>query len=368
MEKKFNDLEEKVEKSLDAILKSAIADGLKTQQLQNIFEKQINVLGFLVRHNKSKDKKLNEIITKYNTLSKKNFILDTKVFYEDVDLLNDDINYLGIYIRNIYKIDLDALIKGKKADIVQSSVSEVQQKDRGFGNKFGSFAMPGLGNMEGIPNESNPYFISLANIRLNDEIRKGNVYAFKSKPKLIPIFKYIIVTFSFLAMIACILIGIGMILSKDDMHPHDNGADFTWMGSFYFIFTICLGLIAYTILKPMLTLTPTKKKNDNFLYYFRWQNVIVSLGFFVLFILISSVSNDVNVFLIFSTTIPKTVNMWVWFCGLILLLISLASIIGLTIGSALLNPKSDRERMESIIKQYISEISSGKTPPPNPFA
>jgi hypothetical protein len=43
-------------------------------------------------------------------------------------------------------------------------------------------------------------------------------------------------------------------------------------------------------------------------------------------------------------------------------------IIGLTIASALLNPKSDRERMESIIKQYINDMSSGKTPPTNPFA
>jgi hypothetical protein len=217
MNKKLDTLEERVEKSLKAILNAPIADSLKTKQMQDIFEKQINILGFLVRNNKSKDKGLNEIITKYNTLSKKNFTLDVKVFYEDEDVLVDDINYLGIYIRNIYKIDLDALIKGKKADIVQSTVSEVQQKDRGFANKFGSFAMPGFGSVDGIPNEANPYFISLANIRLNDEIRKGNVYAFQSKPKLIPIFKYLIVAFALLATLGCILVGIGMILSKGDM-------------------------------------------------------------------------------------------------------------------------------------------------------
>jgi uncharacterized protein YlzI (FlbEa/FlbD family) len=175
--------EEKLQKSLLAILNSNVASGLKTKQFQEIFEKQINILAYLVKENKSKDNQLNEIIDKYKTTYKKDFTINNLIHYDDQDILSDDINYLAIYVRNIYKIDMDALIKGKKADIVQSSVSEVQQKDRGFANKFGSFAMPGFGAANGLPNEANPYYISLANMRLNDEIRKGNIYAFKTKPK-----------------------------------------------------------------------------------------------------------------------------------------------------------------------------------------
>lgn len=368
MKNNLNKQEEQLQKSLLAILNSSVASGLKTKQFQDIFEKQINILGYLVRTNKSKDKNLNEIIEKYNNISKKNFEIDTKLFYEDNDLLLDDINYLNIYVRNIYKIDLDALIQGKKAEIVQSSVSEVQQKDRGFANKFGSFAMPGFGGMDNIPNESNPYFISLANLRLNDEIRKGNIYAFKTKPKWIPLLKYLIVTFSLLATISCVLIGAGMIIvSKNETNiASGNGNDMVWMGSFYLIFTICLSMITYTILKPMLTLMPNKKRNDNFMYYFRWQNVIVSLGLFVLFILIS-LSQQISGFTIFKNSISEinTFGQWIWFIGMIGLIIGLVGVIGFTIVTALLNPKSDRERMEQIIKQYITEISSGKTPPPS---
>lgn len=357
-------LEEQVQKSLIAIINSPIASGLKTKQLQEIFEKQINILGYLVKTNKSKDKQLTDIIEKYNAISNRNFTIDTKTSYEDNDVLADDINYLAIYIRNIYKIDLDALVSGKKADIVQSSVSEVQQKDRGFANKFGSFAMPGFGASEGLPNESNPYFISLANMRLNDEIRKGNVYAFKTKPKIIPILKYLIVVFSLLATLSCILVGVGMILCKDTISlvGNDSG-NATWMGSFYLIFTICLGMITYTILRPMTIVTLNKKKNENYLYYFRWQNVVVSLGFFVVFVLIS-LSQPTSAFSIFKH-MPDDGNSWLWFIGVIMLIVGLAGLIGFTIITALLNPKSDRERMENIIKQYIEEISSGKVPPPS---
>jgi hypothetical protein len=47
-----------------------------------------------------------------------------------------------------------------------------------------------------------------------------------------------------------------------------------------------------------------------------------------------------------------------------MLLIGIGGVIGLTILAGLLNPKSDRERMEAIIKEYIAEISSGKAAPP----
>jgi hypothetical protein len=223
----LTNLEEKLNKSLLTILNSPnLAAGLKTKQLQDIFEKEMNILGFLIKNNKSANQDLGTIIEKYNTLSKKKFVLDSKIFYEDKDLLTDDINYLNIYIRNIYKIDLDALAEGKKANITQSSVSEVQQKDRGFAKQFGGFAMPGFGNIEGMPSESNPYFISLANMRLNDEIRKGNVYAFKTKPKIIPILKYVIIALALLATLSCVFVGIGLIISNGNKNLD---TDNSWM-------------------------------------------------------------------------------------------------------------------------------------------
>lgn len=251
-------LQEQQEKALLAILNASLANELKNQQFQGVFEKQINILNYLVNENKSNDAKLKQIISGYSNFSKKRFTPIEMKPYEDYDLLSDDINYLPIYIRNIYKIDLDALVSGKKADIVQSSVSEVQQKDRGFASKFGSFAMPGFGSMDGIPNEANPYYISLANMRLNNEIRNGNIYAFKTKPKWMPIIKYLIIAFSILAAFSCVLVGIGMILCKNENNWDPN--DMTWMGAFYLIFTICLAMITYTILKPMLILMPNKKR------------------------------------------------------------------------------------------------------------
>jgi hypothetical protein len=161
--------------------------------------------------------------------------------------------------------------------------------------------------------------------------------------------------------LSCVFVGIGLIISNGNKNLDTDNSWMPWEGSFFFLFTICLGMVAYTIIKPMITLTVDKKKNDNFLYYFRWQNIVFSLGIFVLFLLFSLVNNP-NVFIIFSWPVSGG-GMWIWFIGLILLIVSLSSLIGLTIVTALLNPKADREAMENMIKKYIAEISSGQTPP-----
>jgi hypothetical protein len=163
-------------------LKSALNQG----NLQSIIEKQLNILAYLERKHKNKILKSDKLLVTYNQLTNKHFVIDHNIKYEDDEILIDDINYLNVYIRNIFKVDLAALAEGKDAKITVPTVGEAAPKQTTANNPF-PFVMPGVAN--NLPPDQNPMYTAMANARIQQESMQGKVYLFKTKPKYIPLLK-----------------------------------------------------------------------------------------------------------------------------------------------------------------------------------
>jgi hypothetical protein len=177
-------LQEKVTKDLQTILKApSMANAFQQPNFQTVVEKQLNVLAYLEKTNGSKETKVNELLQSYNQLSGKHFTIDQNISFIDHETLVDDVNYLGIYIRNIYKIDLAMLAAGKQANITSPTVSEAAPKSAGGATPF---ALPGMDN---LPPGQNPMSVAMASARIHQEFLQGKIYIFKTKPKVIPLIK-----------------------------------------------------------------------------------------------------------------------------------------------------------------------------------
>jgi hypothetical protein len=183
----FKKEQNKLIANLEAIFNSvSMKTALLQSNLQSIIEKQLNILFYLENTNQTKTIKSDKLLNKYNEITNKHFTIDKNIKYADQDALIDDINYLGVYIRNIYKVDLAALIEGKESKVVVPTVSDAPQTPKPA--VAIPFMFPGMGNNNLSP-EQNPMYAAMANARIQQESMQGKVYLFKTKPKSIPMLK-----------------------------------------------------------------------------------------------------------------------------------------------------------------------------------
>lgn len=155
------------------------------QQFQNIIKKEFNILFYLNKQNKSSQVLSNKLLDRFNELSKCNFVIDQTINYSDNFQLIDDINYLSIYIKNIFKVNISDLNK-----LDESNVQEVKTDDSNFRQSANTYANP-FEKFAGANTNNNPFLQMSAQIKLKDDIKSGKVYIYKSKPKAIPVIKKI---------------------------------------------------------------------------------------------------------------------------------------------------------------------------------
>jgi hypothetical protein len=281
------------------------AESMKTAitqvNLQSIIEKQLNILSYLEKTNGSKVLKSATLLKKYNELSGKSYVIDKNVQYVDNDVLADDINYLGVYIRNMYKVDLEALADGKEAKIVTPTVTDVTPKQESPMAGI-PFMMPGMGAGGA---ENNPMYAAMANARVQADAAQGKVYLFKTKPKLMPILKLIMGICLAICGLTSIFVGIGMVLCKgssfliSNVGFGDKSAEYVgglgMQSSIYFIFGAVVLFSAYSTLTPLLYKN-TKRFNENRLYRFQWQSFIFTMIIFSFILIFGLVSGDSYIF------------------------------------------------------------------------
>ncbi|GHU32773.1 hypothetical protein FACS1894166_06770 [Bacilli bacterium] len=165
---------------------SSLAAAFRSPNFQTLVEKQLNILAFLERKHKSKTIDSVDLLNKYNTLSGKHFNIDTNITYTNDTALIDDANYLNIYLKNIYKVDVQALANGTKADIPNLTVNDAPGQGPAVGGM--PFAMGGM--MGGMaPVMQNQMMAAMAQAKIQQQAAAGEVYLYKSKPKYIPILK-----------------------------------------------------------------------------------------------------------------------------------------------------------------------------------
>jgi hypothetical protein len=183
----FKKEQQKLTTNLETVFNAAsMRAALLQPNLQSIVEKQLNILFYLENVNKTKIIKSDKLLNKYNEITTKHFTIDQNIKYADQDALIDDINYLGVYIRNIYKVDLEALAEGKEAKVITPTVGEAPQVSKPISGM--PFMFPGMGGSNLSP-EQNPMYAAMASARIQQESMQGKVYLFKTKPRFIPILK-----------------------------------------------------------------------------------------------------------------------------------------------------------------------------------
>jgi hypothetical protein len=167
---------------------TSLVAAFKSPNFQTLVEKQLNILAYLERKHKTKTIKSVTLLNKYNALSSKNFNIDTNIAYTNDTSLIDDANYLNIYLKNIYKVDVQALANGTKADIPNLTVNDAPGQSAGAAMGGMPFAMGGM--MGGMaPQMQNQMMAAMAQAKIQQQAAAGEVYLYKSKPKFIPILK-----------------------------------------------------------------------------------------------------------------------------------------------------------------------------------
>jgi hypothetical protein len=64
-----------------------------------------------------------------------------------------------------------------------------------------------------LPPEQNPFYIQSANMRIQQEVKSGKLYLFKTKPRIIPFLKAALSLMLFLTGAAAIILAVGLILA-----------------------------------------------------------------------------------------------------------------------------------------------------------
>jgi NADH:ubiquinone oxidoreductase subunit K len=187
--------------------------------------------------------------------------------YKDSDILFDDINHLTVYVKNIYKFDLDAAIEGKQTQVATPSVGEVQEP-----NQPKSFAdilpaMFGAGSPDqfaNLPPEQNPFYQQAANVRIQQEVKSGKLYLFKSKPPIMPFFKVVLSLCLFFISASAIVFAVGLILVANTQYF--SGTNTIVHSVLVIVLATMSSYLGVMIGMPLIKRI-SKKPNDNQLYY-----------------------------------------------------------------------------------------------------
>lgn len=312
------------------------------------------------------------LVKKFNKLVNENFKINENQKYEDKADLIDEINYLVTFCSNIFKVNIDDLVAGKNVTATNPQIDLKAKYDASNeGPKMNrNFAFAGGIPLASTPYE-NPYLIGKAYAKLSDDMKQGSFYQYKTKPRIIPIVKWVSVIGMLLvalaALIASILIFIAsplqVVVQGDSQQETVRlGRAIISSGVMYIILALFAGYPCYVLIKGLIG------KNLNLKFNFKW-------GFTVIFILLTLivVMPDMRLTWFASFIIPDSqqgstsllaYNMWKIMYIIIMSCLILV-LIPIVIGSVF-NPKPDTEAIERKIKEYIDLFSAetGTNPVP----
>lgn len=366
MKKLNKELYEQHAKRIEVIVRhqSPFSIYLKRKDFSFIVESQLNILNVLEhKFDDSKiDKKfkVNNLVKLYNGSTGSKFqINDQFKLDDDVDYL-DSMNYLVTYCKNIFKVDIDELVSGKQttveqpvSPINQSNVENINEAAAGAG-AFGSMFSMGAEYMD--PRQ-NPFILSQASVQLQKEMSEGKFYRYKTKPRAIPVIKWVGAILIILTCLSLILMAVFAFLTNNAKVIVEGSSDpvlfSTITDGIFFILFAGLGVYNLVVFfKSILS------KNENQIYYFQWQVLLI----FIIGAIMAVLFGIDGVFLV-EYSVPDLTNiqklgiqMWkvFWFMsissvGLCLVPIILASIF---------NPKVDTAAIDKRLNQIVEQLTS----------
>lgn len=365
MEKLTKDLYIKHAKRLQAIIneQSSFAKYLARTDFANILQSQLNML-FALQSKFKKEKVANNLLAQnlvkvFNKITKLNFKLNEKFKLDDDADYIDSMNYLVTYCSNIFKVNIDDLVEGKKVNVAEPNVQIKPETDdipSQEGNMFGAAAM-GAAFMDP---KQNPFVVGQASAKLQKEIINGQFYRFKTKPKAIPIIKWIATILVMLTSLGLILMSIFAFMANGiqadlggevGKQPIPTITD----GIFFLLFA---GIGVYNTVTFFQT---NLSKNPNDKFYFSWQVLLI----FIIGAIFANLFCINDVFQLGFTyqddiSTPIQVlgkNAWhyIWFVNIAL---TGACIIPIILGS-IFNPKVDASSIDKRLGEIIDSLTAG---------
>lgn len=333
----------------------------------DLFEKELNILAYLEKTEAKKNdlgsKFLAEsLVEKYNSLTNRNFVLSKKSLlgkttkFED---LYDDINYLAVFCKNIFKVNVDEIIDvvlhQKKLSSGFASSTDSQEKvspNYSFNNNFGAQFQHSI---------NNSYIYSLATAKAMRDFATGKIYIYKSKPRIIPILKIILFVLLSLSCLASATISIVSWLGQKIPTDDGNSMGLLWMGFCYLVYSLVCGNTIFSLYRQL------KMKNLNSKYSFSWS-LIISYFFGALLVVIFyfvQVEYFIDWFKVetLKSAFPFQYNCLqiIRYVTIVLFALSMATIT-CSIVCIVFSPKRDEQIVKSTIDKYVDEFSKSKPP------
>lgn len=353
--------------------KSTFASFLTRPDFNNVLKNQLNVLfaceKLFTKVDLEAKYTAKSLVKNFNKLTKDKFKIDENFKYEDETDLIDAINYLYTFCNNMFKVNLDDLVAGKNITATDPKIDlRAKPSFDDEGAKVNpNFAFAGAGIPLAATPYENPYLLGKAYAKLNDDMKQGKFYRYKTQPRIIPIVKW----FSFILMgllsLSLILMGIFAFMANN-LAVNDGSQDLILGGiGSGIIYILVAGFGIYTMTIVGLTLFGKNSKNLNLKYHFSWGVIVASLVLIFLMVML-----DINKTWLIGFTIyddPSSLPYIAWTGWRVMFLVA-CGLIGLNIipiiFGSIFNPKPDPAAVDKKIKEYIDLFSaeSGQSPVP----
>lgn len=339
---------------------STLLNKLKDSTFENVVLKQISILKFIEQKSKIKESDADLWLKKINDIngSKHDF---EKLEYSNQDDIADDINYLSVYVQNMFKKPLSEF---KKDDIklnINSKENQSEQSKTDINTNMPPIFAKDFSNQFNSPENfemwQNEMQVFVARNKLQQMVNSGEFYQYKTKPLIIRIVKYMISAVAIGLAIVSILIGIFLLMSNG-VEITVGGQKQTPLSSNYFtlisqiIYALLFLWMAYIFLKPL--------KNENQIYsynkFFGYMMLVIITYFFISQISISFVYQSAE---ITTTRLEQKIgyNGFV-ICNFIqVALFGVALIVDIL--GLVFSPKPDVERINAKLAQIMEEMKSG---------
>lgn len=340
---------------------------LKKESLITVLQSSLNVL-YILEHKFVEIKmptlySSKSLIKNFNNLCKNDFVIKKPTENLSDDEIIDTINYLPIYCKNIFKVDIDQLIKNKKninSNNHTDALANIKNPQYDINSNYDN------NNFFLTDNFDHANFSNAAK-KISYDFKKGNFYIYQSKTKLIPILKLILIVFLFFLSFALFSCCVFAILSKDlwvavDGKEGQLGGHAIISGCVYAI----IGLM--TIYQIYLLINDFKSKNDNKIYHAR-----VMLPFITIILAILMIAPDIKWTWLINQYIDKVLEnqqlilgyykMWKYLYLSIILLLIVSLIILIT--TMVFNPKINSKLLFDQLGKYVNEPISRPISKPN---
>ncbi|MDR3249467.1 MAG: hypothetical protein LBS95_00075 [Mycoplasmataceae bacterium] len=337
----------KIKKNLDVVFNNSIlkANIIKDKNLQKAVETCLNIYSFIVKN--TKDNYFSNYVKNYETIIKKKFNVKNIILGDDE--ITDQINWLNVYCKNQYSIDISTNKKISNNTEINEKTPEQAKREEIISNVIGT-------NVEPTKIMELQKKIMDSNSKLNKDIASGKVFIYKSKPRIIPIIKFL---FNYVLIGLCLSLLIYSFFGYILCTIHTN-IDSDWV-----IYSSALIFATYLICSIILNYKIKLANNDNIKYYLKWQTIMLILIFLIFFVMIGMIgvtSSNSFVTILEEIKLPHNdfikVSLWFNFIAIISTCVFILWLVILIILAAIFNPKRDDKKIGELYKEYLKNSST----------